>query len=78
MPRHLWWNAEQQDSPEEKKNKLGMRASETAEMIFDHCRIPDANRLGKVGEGFKQSLKVLDGGQDFHCSAWRGNRQRRI
>jgi alkylation response protein AidB-like acyl-CoA dehydrogenase len=46
-----------------KENKLGMRASETAEMIFDNCRIPDANRLGKVGEGFKQSLKVLDGGR---------------
>jgi len=46
-----------------KENKLGMRASETAEMIFDNCRIPDSNRLGKVGEGFKQSLKVLDGGR---------------
>src|SRR5215510_13635847 len=46
-----------------KENKLGMRASETAEMVFDSCRISDANRLGKVGEGFKQSLKVLDGGR---------------
>jgi alkylation response protein AidB-like acyl-CoA dehydrogenase len=46
-----------------KENKLGMRASETAEMIFDNCRIPDANRLGNVGEGFKQALKVLDGGR---------------
>jgi alkylation response protein AidB-like acyl-CoA dehydrogenase len=46
-----------------KENKLGMRASETAEMIFDNCRIPDTYRLGKVGEGFKQSLKVLDGGR---------------
>jgi alkylation response protein AidB-like acyl-CoA dehydrogenase len=46
-----------------KENKLGMRASETAEMIFDNCRIPDANRLGKPGEGFKQALKVLDGGR---------------
>jgi alkylation response protein AidB-like acyl-CoA dehydrogenase len=46
-----------------KENKLGMRASETAEMIFDNCRIPDANRLGKAGEGFKQSMKVLDGGR---------------
>ena len=46
-----------------KENKLGMRASETAEMIFDNCRIPDANRLGGVGDGFKQSLKVLDGGR---------------
>ncbi len=46
-----------------KENKLGMRASETAEMIFDQCRIPDANRLGEVGEGFKQAMKVLDGGR---------------
>ncbi|MFT3748686.1 MAG: acyl-CoA dehydrogenase family protein [Agriterribacter sp.] len=46
-----------------KENKLGMRASETAEMIFDNCRIPDTNRMGNVGEGFKQSLKVLDGGR---------------
>lgn len=46
-----------------KENKLGMRASETAEMIFDHCEIPDENRLGEVGEGFKQSLAVLDGGR---------------
>jgi alkylation response protein AidB-like acyl-CoA dehydrogenase len=46
-----------------KENKLGMRASETAEMIFDNCRIPDSQRLGKVGEGFKQAMKVLDGGR---------------
>ncbi len=46
-----------------KENKLGMRASETAEMIFDNCRIPDENRLGEVGAGFKQSMKVLDGGR---------------
>ena len=46
-----------------KENKLGMRASETAEMIFDNCIIPDENRLGKAGEGFKQAMKVLDGGR---------------
>lgn len=46
-----------------KENKLGMRASETAEMIFDNCRVPDANRIGGVGEGFRQALKVLDGGR---------------
>src|SRR6185436_18500375 len=46
-----------------KENKLGMRASETTEMIFDNCRIPDTNRLGNFGDGFKQSLKVLDGGR---------------
>lgn len=46
-----------------KEDKLGMRASETAEMVFTDCRIPDANRLGPVGEGFIQSMKVLDGGR---------------
>lgn len=46
-----------------KENKLGMRASETAEMIFEDCRVPKANILGKVGEGFKQAMKVLDGGR---------------
>ena len=46
-----------------KENKLGMRASETAEMIFDNCIIPDENRLGEVGEGFTQSMKILDGGR---------------
>jgi alkylation response protein AidB-like acyl-CoA dehydrogenase len=46
-----------------KENKLGMRASETAEMIFDNCRIPASNILGEVGEGFIQSMKVLDGGR---------------
>ena len=46
-----------------KENKLGMRASETAEMIFDNCRIPDTQRMGNVGDGFIQSMKVLDGGR---------------
>ena len=46
-----------------KENKLGMRASETSEMIFDNCRIPGANKLGEVGEGFKQAMKILDGGR---------------
>ncbi|HJS00377.1 MAG TPA: acyl-CoA dehydrogenase family protein [Flavobacterium sp.] len=46
-----------------KENKLGMRASETAELVFDNCRIPDSNRLGEVGEGFIQAMKVLDGGR---------------
>ena len=46
-----------------KENKLGMRASETTEIIFDNCRIPDANRIGNTGDGFKQSMKVLDGGR---------------
>ena len=46
-----------------KENKLGMRASETTEMLFEDCIIPDANRLGEVGAGFKQAMKVLDGGR---------------
>lgn len=46
-----------------KENKLGMRASETAEMIFDNCRISDDQRIGDVGDGFHQALKILDGGR---------------
>ena len=46
-----------------KENKLGMRASETAEMIFTDCRIPDSARMCNVGDGFKQAMKVLDGGR---------------
>lgn len=46
-----------------KENKLGMRASETAEMIFDNCRIPDTQRIGDIGAGFKQAMKILDGGR---------------
>jgi alkylation response protein AidB-like acyl-CoA dehydrogenase len=46
-----------------KENKLGMRASETVEMIFDNCRVPKENLLGNEGDGFKQAMKVLDGGR---------------
>ena len=46
-----------------KEDKLGMRASETAELIFDNCKIPEFNILGSVGEGFMQAMKVLDGGR---------------
>ncbi len=46
-----------------KENKLGMRCSETAEMVFEDCRVPLANMLGKEGEGFKQAMKILDGGR---------------
>src|ERR1017187_3357734 len=46
-----------------KENKLGMRASETTELLFDNCRVPNENVLGKVGDGFIQSMKVLDGGR---------------
>jgi alkylation response protein AidB-like acyl-CoA dehydrogenase len=46
-----------------KENKLGMRASETAEMVFDDCRIPEENLIGVKGEGFVQAMKVLDGGR---------------
>jgi alkylation response protein AidB-like acyl-CoA dehydrogenase len=46
-----------------KENKLGMRASETCEMIFDNCIVSDAQRMGNVGDGFKQAMKILDGGR---------------
>ena len=46
-----------------KENKLGMRCSETAELIFEDCRVHQDNILGKVGEGFKQAMKILDGGR---------------
>ena len=46
-----------------KENKLGMRASETAELIFDNCKVHKDQMLGKEGEGFIQSMKVLDGGR---------------
>ncbi|MDX1941233.1 MAG: acyl-CoA dehydrogenase family protein [Saprospiraceae bacterium] len=46
-----------------KENKLGMRASETAEMIFDNCRVHKSQILGEVGEGFIQAMKILDGGR---------------
>ena len=46
-----------------KENKMGMRASETAELIFNDCRVHESQILGKVGDGFVQSLKILDGGR---------------
>lgn len=46
-----------------KENKLGMRASETAELIFDNCRVHKSQMLGNEGEGFIQAMKVLDGGR---------------
>ena len=46
-----------------KEDKLGMRASETSEIIFDNCKIPNENVLGDVGQGFVQAMKVLDGGR---------------
>lgn len=50
-------------TPGKKENKLGMRASETTELVFDNCRISDAQRMGEVGDGFRQAMKVLDGGR---------------
>ncbi len=49
--------------PGKKENKLGLRASDTSEVIFSDCRIPAANLLGKEGEGFVNSLQILDGGR---------------
>ncbi len=49
--------------PGKKENKLGLRASDTAELIFENCVIPEENLVGAVGEGFKDSMRVLDGGR---------------
>jgi alkylation response protein AidB-like acyl-CoA dehydrogenase len=49
--------------PGKKENKLGMRASDTAELVMDDCRIPSGNALGKIGDGFVDALRVLDGGR---------------
>ncbi len=49
--------------PGKKENKLGMRASDTSEVIFNDCRVPQENLLGPEGEGFTGSLKILDGGR---------------
>lgn len=46
-----------------KENKMGMRASETCELIFDNCRIPAENLIGEKGTGFQQSMQILDGGR---------------
>jgi alkylation response protein AidB-like acyl-CoA dehydrogenase len=46
-----------------KENKLGMRASETAELIFDNCRVHESQICGKIGDGFVQAMKILDGGR---------------
>jgi alkylation response protein AidB-like acyl-CoA dehydrogenase len=48
---------------DKKENKLGMRASETASVVFEDCFVPDENRLGDEGEGFAQAMKILDGGR---------------
>ena len=49
--------------PGKKENKLGMRASDTSEVVFSDCRVPEENLLGAEGEGFISSLKILDGGR---------------
>ena len=49
--------------PGKKENKLGLRASDTAELIFENCEIPEENQIGKMGEGFKDAMRVLDGGR---------------
>ena len=58
------------------KDKLGVRASETAELIFDNVRIPNENVIGEVGNGFKQAMQVLDGGRisiaSLSCGVARG------
>jgi alkylation response protein AidB-like acyl-CoA dehydrogenase len=58
------------------KEKLGVRASETAELIFDNVRIPEENVIGEVGAGFKQAMQILDGGRisiaSLSCGVARG------
>jgi alkylation response protein AidB-like acyl-CoA dehydrogenase len=49
--------------PGKKENKLGMRASDTAELVMEDCRVPSSNVLGKIGDGFVDALRVLDGGR---------------
>ena len=49
--------------PGKKENKLGLRASDTSELIFEDCEIPAENLLGKEGEGFIDSMRILDGGR---------------
>src|SRR6202041_1383504 len=49
--------------PGRKENKLGLRASDTSELIFEDCEIPAENLIGKEGEGFKEAMRVLDGGR---------------
>jgi alkylation response protein AidB-like acyl-CoA dehydrogenase len=48
---------------DKKENKVGMRASETSSVVFEDCYVPDENRLGDAGEGFRQAMQVLDGGR---------------
>jgi alkylation response protein AidB-like acyl-CoA dehydrogenase len=50
-------------APAKKENKLGLRASETASVVFEDCYVPDENRIGNEGEGFLQAMQVLDGGR---------------
>ncbi len=49
--------------PGKKENKLGLRASDTAELLFENCVLPEENLVGKIGEGFKDAMRVLDGGR---------------
>jgi len=50
-------------SPSKKENKLGLRASETASVVFEDCYVPDENRLGEEGQGFVNAMEILDGGR---------------
>ena len=49
--------------PGKKENKLGLRASDTAELIFEDCEVPEENLVGRLGDGFKDAMRVLDGGR---------------
>ena len=62
--------------PGKKENKLGLRASDTSELIFEDCEIPEENLLGAEGEGFIDAMRVLDGGPHLDRGAGAGDRTR--
>ena len=60
----MWWRKTRKGfRPGKKENKLGLRASDTAELIFEDCVIPAENLLGGEGQGFPDAMRVLDGGR---------------
>ena len=77
--RHSSWRRARRDfAPGKKENKLGMRASDTSEMIFSDCRVPASSLLGKEGEAFINILQVLDGGRISIAAHGAGNGAGRV
>ena len=56
-----------------KENKLGMRSSDTCELIFDNCKVPAENLIGQEGDGYKQSMQILGRRKNSNCSTLTGN-----